>query len=131
MGTQDGHLDFDTAPEPCQTKTKSVAIEIYNIGVLSASVSASLFPVVSGGVKAPLCYKGLVRSIECRRVIIHIICRTGVVSRSLSVTFTGDAGSGCNQSLSVLQRKKPLELENGKPRVDCNQSSAVLHGARL
>ena len=99
--------------------------------VLSASVSASLFPVVSGGVKAPLCYKGLVRSIECRRVIIHIICRTGVVSRSLSVTFTGDAGSGCNQSLSVLQRKKPLELENGKPRVDCNQSSAVLHGARL
>ena len=77
---QDGRLAFHTAPELCQTETESVGTEIRNTGVLSASDSASLDPVVSGGVKAPLCYKGLVRSIECRRVIIHIICRTGVVS---------------------------------------------------
>ena len=46
-GAQDGHLHFHTAPELCQTK--SVAIEIYKIGVLSVSVSASLNPVVEHG----------------------------------------------------------------------------------
>ena len=48
-GAQDGHLHFHTAPELCQTKTKSVGIEIYKMGVLSASVSAFLDPVVDHG----------------------------------------------------------------------------------